>query len=110
VPWTPTSQLDKRKTYQSRSRHILNNLKDEYHAQVGEDKRNFPTFKPGDIIQVDLVRCSRMLATTVCTYCMQLLHAALQSHFTARSICANCCRWFLKMIYDLLASLASAWA
>lgn len=56
VPWTPSSQLDKRKTYQRRSKHILNVLDQEYTAQVAEEKRNFPTFKAGDVITVDLVR------------------------------------------------------
>lgn len=56
VPWTPSSQLDKRKTYQRRTKHILNVLDQEYTARVAEDKQSFPTFKAGDVITVDLVR------------------------------------------------------
>ena len=55
VPWTPSSRLDKRKTYQRRVKHILNVLDQEYVAQVAEEKRHFPAFKAGDVITVDLV-------------------------------------------------------
>ena len=54
--WTPTSQLAKRKTYKTRSQNILRALRSEYSAQVSEDK-NFPSFKAGDVLEVDLVRC-----------------------------------------------------
>lgn len=56
VPWTPSSQLDKRKTYQRRTKHILNVLDQEYTALVAEEKRTFPSFKAGDVITVALVR------------------------------------------------------
>lgn len=54
APWTPSSQLHKRKKYKTRSQHMLESLRSEYKTQVSEEK-NFPKFKPGDILEVSLV-------------------------------------------------------
>lgn len=54
APWTPSSQLHKRKKYKTRSQHMLQTLRREYQTQVSEEKI-FPEFKPGDILEVSLV-------------------------------------------------------
>ena len=61
-PWTPTSQLDKRKTYKTRSQNMLRDLRSEYSSQVAEEK-NFPSFRAGDVLEVDLV-CSHTIGAT----------------------------------------------
>lgn len=53
--WTPSSQLNKRKTYKTRCQLMLQTLRGEYSSQVSEGK-DFAPFKAGDVLEVDLVR------------------------------------------------------
>jgi hypothetical protein len=54
-PWTPTSQLTKRKVYPKRMRHMLSLLKDEHWSELAESRTSFPELGPGYVITVHMV-------------------------------------------------------
>eukprot|EP00878_Enallax_costatus_P009749 GHUV01010181.1.p1 GENE.GHUV01010181.1~~GHUV01010181.1.p1 ORF type:complete len:200 (+),score=32.30 GHUV01010181.1:101-700(+) len=53
-PWTPTSQLIKRKTYQKRSRFLIQMLENEQVQRLADGKE-LPEFTAGDILEVTTV-------------------------------------------------------
>jgi hypothetical protein len=70
-PWTPTSQLAKRKVYPKRMRHILQELDKEYEQNMCRlrDPKDFPSFMTGDVITVKIV-CS----STTSSVLLQSVH------------------------------------
>jgi hypothetical protein len=54
VPWTPSKDLIKRKTYQKRMRYLVQTLEQEQVQQVQQHKK-FPDFKAGDILELRMV-------------------------------------------------------
>lgn len=55
APWTPTSMLVKRKTYQKRSRFLMSTLEAEQQQRLASNKQ-IPKFSSGDILEVQTVR------------------------------------------------------
>ena len=56
VPWTPSKDLIKRKTYQKRMRHLVQTLEQEQVQQALGHKK-FPEFRAGDILELRMVSC-----------------------------------------------------
>eukprot|EP00882_Tetradesmus_deserticola_P004038 GHRQ01004266.1.p1 GENE.GHRQ01004266.1~~GHRQ01004266.1.p1 ORF type:complete len:188 (+),score=51.39 GHRQ01004266.1:519-1082(+) len=54
APWTPTSQLIKRKTHQKRARHLIQVLEREQVQRLHQGKE-LPEFRSGDILEVTTV-------------------------------------------------------
>ncbi|KFM23885.1 hypothetical protein F751_6853 [Auxenochlorella protothecoides] len=54
MPWTPTQELLKRKTYTKRMGHMLEVLERERVAQIMKE-RKIPSFGPGAVLELKLV-------------------------------------------------------
>jgi hypothetical protein len=54
IPWTPSKDLIKRKTYQKRMRYLMQTLEQEQ-TQEQQKLKKFPAFRGGDILELRMV-------------------------------------------------------
>jgi len=89
APWTPTSELKKRKTYFKRCGHIMETLERERMKELAQDRAVVP-FRPGDVVKLTLEVPENMRKTQTFTgICIAKRHRGLGSSFTLRSAVGN---------------------
>jgi large subunit ribosomal protein L19 len=88
-PFTPTSQLRKRKTYQKRMKFLMQTLEVEKMREIAKTSPVVP-FRPGDVIRVKVeVLENRRRANDFIGICIARVNRGMGSSFTLRSVVAN---------------------
>ena len=86
APWTPTSELRKRKSYFKRCGHIMETIEREHMKELAMARTVVP-FRPGDVIKLTLeVPENRRRTSTFTGICIAKRHRGLGSSFTLRSV------------------------
>ncbi|KAL6768536.1 MRPL19 [Auxenochlorella protothecoides x Auxenochlorella symbiontica] len=85
MPWTPTQELLKRKTYTKRMGHMLEVLERERVAQIMKE-RKIPSFGPGAVLELKLSVPENKRRTTVFKgMCIAMSNRASRTTFTLRN-------------------------
>ena len=88
-PFTPTSQLRKRKTYQKRCAFIMETLEYERMTELAKNSPVLP-FRPGDVIRIKVeVLENRRRANYFTGICIARKNRGVGGSFTLRSVMAN---------------------
>ncbi|PRW56055.1 50S ribosomal L19- chloroplastic [Chlorella sorokiniana] len=86
APWTPTRELQKRKTLPKRMQHLLTTLELEREAEFSAALQR-PDFGPGDVIELKLaVPENKRRVTVFKGICIAKRNRSVRSSFTLRNI------------------------
>ncbi|KAI7836419.1 hypothetical protein COHA_009719 [Chlorella ohadii] len=86
APWTPTRELQKRKTLPKRMQHLLTTLEREREEAIMSELRR-PDFGPGDVIELKLsVPENKRRVTVFKGICIAKRNRSVRSTFTLRNI------------------------
>ena len=89
LPWTPTRELKKRKSYFKRCGHIMETLEREHMKSLCEERKVIP-FRPGDVVKLTLEVPENRRRTQVFTgICIGKKNRGMGSSFTVRSVVGN---------------------
>ena len=89
LPWTPTKELKKRKSYFKRCGHIMETLEREHMKSLSEERKVIP-FRPGDVVKLTLEVPENRRRTQIFTgICIGKKNRGMGSSFTVRSVIGN---------------------